>query len=232
MPTTPTTPTVPEIRGAVFLDRDGTLNHEVGPIRSAARLRLLEGAGRAVRRLNRAGRPVVVLTNQAMVARGDCSENELEAIHRRLRWLLREEGARLDGLYCCLHHPDWEAPGVRSARRSPCGCRKPATGLAERAAAELALDLGDAWMIGDSTGDLKMARDLGIRSVLVRTGHGGRDGKWPVRPDFTFDDLEEAVDSILDVHDPLARRRPRGTARPDSWKPLRPGASGLPGWRP
>lgn len=183
---------------AVFLDRDGTLNVDVGHVRSVDQLALIEGVGLAVRRLNREGLLAVVVTNQPVIARGDCTEAGLRQIHDKLETLLGMEGAYLDGLYYCPHHPDRGFPGERVELKGPCKCRKPGTALLEKAAAELAVRLDGSWLIGDRTADIKAARDAGLRAVLVRSGHAGQDRKWPVRPDYEFFDLADAVDFIID----------------------------------
>lgn len=193
-------------RAAVFLDRDGTLNVEVGYVRSVDQLELIEGAGEAVRRLNQAGLLAVVITNQSVIARGDCTETELDRIQDKLKALLGEEHALLDGLYHCPHHPDGGVAGERSDLKIQCDCRKPGTAMIERAASDLCIDLEKSWMIGDTTTDLQTARNAGIRSVLVRTGHAGQDRRWPVRADFEFFDLNEAVEFIAEVHGPLLQQ--------------------------
>lgn len=198
---------------AVFLDRDGTLNEEVNRVRALDQLRLLEGAGEAVRRLNRAGLLAVVVTNQPVVARGDCTEQELARIHAKLETLLGESGAYLDGLYHCPHHPDRGFPGERPELKIRCACRKPGTALLERASRELGIRVAGSWMVGDTSVDVQTARNAGLRAVLVRTGHGGTDRRHPVRPDYEFYDLAEAVDFVLDRHPALlelARERAGG----------------------
>jgi D,D-heptose 1,7-bisphosphate phosphatase len=181
---------------AVFLDRDGTLNVDKG-VRSAADVELFAGVGAALRRLRAAGYCLVVLTNQPMIARGEISMEDLARVHRRLEWELRKEGAYLDGIYVCPHHPERGHACERAELKLECACRKPATGLAERACAELKLDMGRSWMIGDQTRDIEMARRAGLRSVLLRTGLGGGDGKFAATPDFVADDLAAAAEVIL-----------------------------------
>ena len=193
---------------AVFLDRDGTLNVEVNRVDSADQLELIAGAGAAVRRLNRAGLLAVAVTNQPVVARGDCTEAELEHIHNKLETLLGKEGAYLDGLYHCPHHPDSGFPGERTELKIQCDCRKPGTAMLERAASDLLIHMESSWMVGDTSIDLQTAHNAGIRSVLVRTGQAGRDRRWPVRPDFEFFDLNDAVEFICEVH-PLRLREAR-----------------------
>jgi D-glycero-D-manno-heptose 1,7-bisphosphate phosphatase len=155
-------------RPAVFLDRDGTVLRERDYLTSAHEMRLLPGAGAAIRRLNEAGFAVVVITNQSGIARGLLSERDLDHMHQVLRRRLARSGAQLDGIYYCPHHP--EAPLRRYRRR--CGCRKPAPGLLRRAARELNLDLPRSFAIGDSPRDLEAGRRAGCRAILVRTGYG------------------------------------------------------------
>jgi len=188
---------------AVFLDRDGTLNVEVDRVSQVDQLVLLPEAGAAVRRLNESGQLAVVVTNQPVVARGDCTEAELEAIHNKLETLLGAEGAYLDGLYACPHHPDRGFPGERSELKIACECRKPGIAMIERASHELGICLERSWLVGDTTTDLQTAQNAGLRSVLVRTGHAGRDGRWPVHPDYEFFDLSEAVEFICNGYSGL-----------------------------
>jgi D,D-heptose 1,7-bisphosphate phosphatase len=186
-------------RPAVFLDRDGTLNVEANGLSSPAQLELIPGAAAAVRSLNRAGFLAVVVTNQAMVARGDCSEDDLEQIHDKLESLLGEQGAYLDAIYYCPHHPDRGVAGERPELKIECNCRKPGTGMIERAASDFSIRMEDSWMIGDTTVDLQTAQNAGIRSILVRTGYAGRDGRWPARPDFEFADIRAAVEFVTET---------------------------------
>ena len=185
-------------RPAVFIDRDGTLTDEVGYVNHPARLRLLPRSAEAVRRLNAAGVAAVVATNQAGLARGYFSKDVLEAVHERLVDLLAREGARLDGLYVCPHHPTEGEPPFRA----DCDCRKPRPGLLLRAAADLDLDLGASVVVGDKPSDLAVARPVGARGVLVLTGYGL--GEWEyrrehfsVQPHHVAGDLLDAVEWAL-----------------------------------
>lgn len=188
---------------AVFLDRDGTLNVEVNRVSRVEQLKLIEGAGRAVRRFNRAGFLTIGVTNQAVIARGDCDETELRHIHDKLETLLGRERGFLDAIYHCPHHPDAGFSGERVELKIRCDCRKPGTEMIERAVSDLFVDLKNSWMIGDTTTDLQTAINAGLRSILLGTGHGGRDGRWPVRPDYEFADLEEASAFVTELHAPL-----------------------------
>ena len=186
-------------RPAVFLDRDGTINEQMGYVNHLSRFQLLPGVARAIRGLNEAGLPVVVVTNQSGLARGYFPESLLEAVHAELHRLLAREGAHLDGLYVCPHHPE-----AREERfRLDCDCRKPRTGLLERAAAELGLDLGRSYMVGDRWSDLRCGAAVGATTVLVLTGYGRGDAAYvgpgqTVQPDHVAEDLEAAARWILD----------------------------------
>lgn len=185
-------------RPAVFIDRDGTLTEEVGYVNHPKRLRLLPRSAEAIRRLNGAGIAAVVVTNQAGVARGYFSEEVLAAVNAALVAQLKEEGAHLDGIYVCLHHPTEGAAPYRTV----CECRKPKPGLLLRAAADHGLDLSRSTLVGDKASDLVAARAVGARSVLVLTGYGR--GEWeyrrtsfPVAPDRVAEDLLDAVEWVI-----------------------------------
>ena len=182
---------------AVFLDRDGTLNLENGFLRSVEDFELVAGAGAALRTLRQAGFRLVVLTNQPVIARGEASEADVAAIHRRLEWELGLAGAYLDAIYVCPHHPDRGFAGERSELKITCDCRKPATGLLRRACEDLHIDVAHSWMIGDQSRDIEMARRAGLRSVLVRTGLAGNDGKFAVEPDHVACDISTAAEYIV-----------------------------------
>jgi histidinol-phosphate phosphatase family protein len=190
----------------VFLDRDGVLNELRDYVRSPEALTVLPGAGRAVRRLNDAGLRAVLVTNQPVIARGECSFEDLRRIHNKLETVLAQDGAFLDRIYFCPHHPHGGFPGERPELKLACDCRKPATGLLEQARRDLNVDLAHSWFIGDSTADLACARAFGLRSILLDTGEGGRDGKYPCAPDFTAADLGAAVDFVLEGYSAIAAR--------------------------
>jgi histidinol-phosphate phosphatase family protein len=182
---------------AVFLDRDGTLVKEIGGLVSPDQLELLPGAAAAIRELNHRGFRTVMISNQPVVAKGCCSEADVEEIHRKLQTLLGREHAFLDRLYYCPHHPERGFAGERLDLKVDCECRKPKPGMVRQAARDLNLDLQASWLIGDSTTDIETARNAGLKSILVRTGHAGRDGKFPSQPDFAAENLLDAVRSIL-----------------------------------
>jgi histidinol-phosphate phosphatase family protein len=178
---------------AVFLDRDGTLIVDRDGLRRAEDLELLPGAAEAVALFNLHGWRAVVVTNQPVVAKGCCSEAELQRIHNRLETELGDAHAFLDRIYFCPHHPEKGFPGERPDLKIVCTCRKPGTAMIERAVTELNVDLSRSWLIGDTTTDVQTARNAGLRSILVGTGAAGRDGKHPVRPDRTCPDLAAAA---------------------------------------
>jgi D-glycero-D-manno-heptose 1,7-bisphosphate phosphatase len=157
-----------DLKPAVFLDRDGVVIEDSHYLGDRDRVRLLPGAAEAVAELNRAGRPVVVVTNQSGVARGLFSEADVHAVHAHLAELLLESGAKIDAFHFCPHHPEADV----AAFRVECECRKPKPGMLLRAAAELGLDLAASWLVGDRVTDLEAGAAVGCRTVLVRTGYG------------------------------------------------------------
>ncbi len=183
----------------VFIDRDGTLNKEVNHLKSADQLELYAGVEDALRRLNQSDYRACVITNQPVVARGECRIEELRNIHNKLETLLGLEGAFLDRIYVCPHHPDKGFAGEVAALKINCLCRKPATGMLERARHELNTDFSQSWMIGDTTTDIETAHRAGVRSILVETGYAGLDHKYPRAADFTFPNFSKAVEFIVDI---------------------------------
>jgi D-glycero-D-manno-heptose 1,7-bisphosphate phosphatase len=175
-------------RGVVFLDRDGTINEEIGYVLRPEELRLIPGAGAAIRELRELGLTIVVVTNQAPIARGWITEDDLAAIHERLRQLLAAEGAEVDAIEHCPHERD-----------AGCACRKPGTEMAERAAERLGLDPATGFVVGDHAGDMRMGRAIGARTLLVTTGHGAQELE-DARPfaDHVVADLREAAQVIRD----------------------------------
>jgi len=186
-------------RPAIFLDRDGTINEEAGYINHVDRLRLLPRSAEAIRRINASEFLSVVVTNQAGVARGYFREPLVRRVHERLQELLGEQGARLDGIYYCPHHPSAGEPPYRQ----DCQCRKPRPGLVQAAAVDLGIDISRSYMVGDKHSDVQFAHALGMPGILVRTGYGAGEieqwsGAWAQWPDHVADDLLGAVEWILD----------------------------------
>lgn len=152
---------------AIFLDRDGTLNHYVGFLRNIDEFELLPGAAEAVALINASGYLAVVITNQPVIARGEVSEEALRQIHNKMETLLGLEGAYLDGIYVCPHHPEHGFAGERPELKIVCECRKPKPGLLLQAASDLNIDLASSWMIGDSESDLLAGRAAGCKVALL-----------------------------------------------------------------
>ncbi len=173
-------------REAVFLDRDGTLIEEVHYLADPEQVRLIPGAADAVRKLNDAGVLVIVVTNQAGVARGYFPESRVSAVHERLSRLLGECGAKVDAYYHCPHHPT----EGRGEYRIECACRKPKPGMLLAAARDFDIELARSWMIGDKPCDAGAGAAAGCRTLLVRTGHGAK------LPDAVAD-VGEAVSIVL-----------------------------------
>ncbi len=194
------------LRSAVFLDRDGTLIKEVNHLASPDQVELLPGASAAVRCLNRAGTLAVVVTNQPVIARGDITFEGLTSIHARFESRLGAEGAFVDGLYFCPHHPDRGFSGEVPELKGPCICRKPEPGLIDQACRHLNIDRRNSWMIGDATSDIEAGRRAGIRTILLLTGYAGSDAKHTVKPDYTCFDLSDAVKWVLHGHADMSRR--------------------------
>jgi D-glycero-D-manno-heptose 1,7-bisphosphate phosphatase len=167
---------------AVFLDRDGTLIEEVGYLDRVDRVELYPWSIDAVRLLNRAGLRVIVVTNQSGIARGFFTEAIVDDVHAHISALLAEGGAYVDAYYYCPHHPQ----GHRAGYTHVCDCRKPARGLVDRAARELAVDPQRSFVVGDRWLDVRLARTVGARGVLVRTGYGRAEEAKPV-PDVAAD---------------------------------------------
>jgi D-glycero-D-manno-heptose 1,7-bisphosphate phosphatase len=185
-------------RPAIFLDRDGTLSHEVGYVNHPSRFRLYPWSVAAVRAVNAAGWLAVVVTNQAGVARGYFPESVVDEVSARLRAAMEEGGARLDGLYVCLHHPTVGEPPYRR----DCDCRKPRPGMLRRAERELGADLARSWVIGDRHSDMQLAWSVGAKGALVRTGYGLGESTylapgWKRMPDLVAENTLFAVERIL-----------------------------------
>jgi D-glycero-D-manno-heptose 1,7-bisphosphate phosphatase len=183
-------------QSAVFLDRDGTLIEEVGYLDRPERVALFPWSVDAIRALNRAGVRVVIVSNQSGVARGFFSEATVDAVHQRIQELLVAGGATIDAYYYCPHHPD----GKVAAYTRPCDCRKPARGLVDRAMREFDVNPGRSFAVGDRWLDVALARTVGARGVLVRTGYGlSEEAKPPegLKADLIADNLMGAVSWIL-----------------------------------
>jgi len=185
------------LKGIVFLDRDGTLIEEAGYLRDPAGVRILPGAGEALRRMAAGGYLLAVVSNQAGVARGIFSLQEMEAVHRAFLSAFREERVSFDAVEYCPHHPEGTSPEYGAA----CGCRKPGTGMAEAILRRLGVpDSCPRWVVGDKMSDILFGIRLGARTVLVGTGYGAeerREGERSgVSPDVFVPGMREAAGYI------------------------------------
>lgn len=152
---------------AVFLDRDGTINKYVGFLRDIDEFELLDGASDAIKRINASGYLAIVVTNQPVIARGEVSFEELERIHNKMETLLGKEGAYLDAIYFCPHHPHKGYEGERPELKFDCNCRKPKPGMLLKAAQDFNIDLAQSWMIGDGENDIRAGQNAGCRTALI-----------------------------------------------------------------
>lgn len=177
---------------AVFLDRDGTINKEVDNLSRLRDLRILPGAASAVKKLNKLGFLVVVITNQPVISRGWITERELDAIHAVLIRRLGRHGAKLNAIYYCPHHPKAQVKKYRIL----CKCRKPNIGLIIKAVKKFGINLKKSFMVGDTTRDILAGKKAKMKTILVKTGYAGKDGKYDVKPDFTAKDLNEVAKII------------------------------------
>jgi D-glycero-D-manno-heptose 1,7-bisphosphate phosphatase len=184
---------------AAFLDRDGTIIEDPGYLRDPEMIQFIPGAVDALRALQAAGYRLVLVTNQAGVARGLLTEEDVRRVNDRLTVLLAGAGVRLDGIYYCPHHPEYGPPEYRRE----CDCRKPKPGMIQRAVRDLGLDPSRSVIIGDHVTDAQMAESFpGMVGIMLRTGHGA--DQWQkiqagalARPPHVMDDLAAAVEWLL-----------------------------------
>ncbi len=174
---------------AIFLDRDGTVNRYVGFLRHIDEFELIPGVSEAVKRINESGYLAILVTNQPVIARGEVTFEELEEIHKKMETLLGLEGAYLDAVYYCPHHPHSGYEGEVKELKIDCACRKPKPGMLLQAAEEYHIDLASSYMIGDGEGDIGAGRAAGCRTILLGEGGYGQD--------MTAETLSDAVDMIL-----------------------------------
>lgn len=179
----------------VFLDRDGVINEEVHLLHKLSQLKLIPCVVEAIKKLNQQKIPVIVITNQTVVARGLCSENKVQTIHKRLGKLLKEQGAYLDAIYYCPHSSRADV----NKYRLDCINRKPKPGLFQEAARKFKLDLKQSFSVGDQARDILAGQRAGVGiNILVRTGHAGKDTLFRAKADYIVDDLDRAVKLILE----------------------------------
>lgn len=160
---------------AVFLDRDGTINKYVGFLTKPEQFELIEGAAEAIRKINKSGYLTIVVTNQPVIARGDCTWEELKLIHDKMETELGKEGAFVDAIYVCPHHPDKGFEGERPEYKFDCNCRKPKPGLLLQAAKDFNIDLSQSIMIGDSDRDVKAGEAAGCKTIIKVEMNQGKE---------------------------------------------------------
>ncbi len=187
------------VQRCIFLDRDGTINIHKGLISTEEDFELEPSAAEAVRLINESGYLAVVTTNQSVVARGMCDIEDVRRIHRKLAVLLGEQGAYLDDIVFCPHHPDKGYPEENPAYKIKCNCRKPSTGMIEDMVSKYHIDCSHSYIIGDSTIDIQTGINAGLHTVLVHTGVAGKDGKYDVKAEMEAEDILEAVKRINDI---------------------------------
>lgn len=174
---------------AVFLDRDGVIVREVDRLHRLDQLRILPGAANAIRELNRLGYLAIVITNQAVVARGWITEAEVDEIHAVMIKRLGRRGAKIDAVYYCPHHPNANLKKYRLV----CRCRKPNPGMILDALKKFKINPKGSFMVGDKTSDILAGKRAGLKTIMVSTGYGGKDGLLKAKPDFVVRDLGYVV---------------------------------------
>jgi D,D-heptose 1,7-bisphosphate phosphatase len=186
---------------AVFLDRDGTINEEVGYLDSIDKLKLFANAADAIRMINESGMKAVVITNQSGIARGYFTEEFVGMVHTRIQKILHERGAYIDAFYYCPHHP---TEGIGAYLQS-CSCRKPEAGMLIAASEDMGIDLVKSYTVGDMSKDIQVAGKVGAKGVLVKTGYGLNTieedvtpgSAEAVRPDYIAEDILDAITWIM-----------------------------------
>lgn len=187
-------------RKAIFLDRDGIINKEVDNLHKIQDFELIDGVSQAVEKINSSEFLTIVVTNQPVIAKGFCSEEHLNEIHKKMETLLGKEGAFIDGLYYCPHHPHKGFVEEIPEMKIECECRKPKPGLIYKAVQDYNIDLAGSYYLGDRYADIKAGQSAGMQTILINTGHAGNDkNKYNIEPDKICDTLNDAVDYILEV---------------------------------
>lgn len=182
---------------AIFMDRDGTLVKDIDLLHEVEGLELFPFSATAIKKINDSGFLTFLITNQPVVARNLCDISMVKEIHNKLETLLGEEGAYLNDIYFCPHHPERGYPEENKEFKIDCDCRKPKIGMIKKAVEEYNIDVESSWLIGDTATDIQTGINAGLNTILIRTGKGGSAKKFEVTPDFVFDNLECAIDYIL-----------------------------------
>ncbi len=178
---------------AAFLDRDGTIIKNEEKTRDFHLARVYSYSPKAIKLLKQAGYKIIIVTNQARIALGYCTEKQIQKINKKMLRELAAKGARIDAIYYCPHHP--KAP-IKKYKKN-CDCRKPKTGMLEKARKRFKIDFSKSFVVGDDNRDIEMGKKSGCKTILVQTGHAGKDGHCKTKPNFTAKNLLEATRIII-----------------------------------
>ena len=182
----------------IFLDRDGTINQYRGLVSKEDDFVLEDHVTQAIGMINHSEWLCALVTNQPVIARGMCSIEDVENIHKKMETLLGKEGVYLDDIEYCPHHPDKGFPEENPLYKISCHCRKPDIGMLEKSAEKYNIDLSQSWMVGDTTIDIQTGKNAGMKTALVKTGVKGEDGKYSVKPDIEGNNLIEVIKQIIE----------------------------------
>jgi mannose-1-phosphate guanylyltransferase/phosphomannomutase len=189
----------------IFLDRDGTINKFRGLLHDIDKFQLETLASEAIRLINSSGYLCIMVTNQSVVARNLCTITELDNIHGKMETLLGNQGAYLDDIYYCPHHPDGGYPEENKAYKIKCHCRKPDTGMIDMAAEKYNIDLSRSFIIGDSLVDIKTGINAGLHTILLTADQHDNKQFLATKPEYIFKNLYDAVNFILNSHQDFVR---------------------------
>ena len=186
---------------AIFLDRDGVINPEIGLITKSEDFSFLPKVSESIKMINSSNFLAIIITNQPSVAKGFCEISDIEDIHRKMETILGQEGAKIDKIYFCPCHPEKGHPGENAKYKRECSWRKPGIGMFLEASKQFNIDLASSFMIGDSSTDMLAANRAKVSAVLLETGYAGNDGKFIFNTDFRFKNLYDSVKYILSKYD-------------------------------
>lgn len=181
----------------IFLDRDGTINVYKGLLYRSEDLILYPNSAKAIRMINESDYLCIVVSNQPVVARNLCTIEEVWNINKKMEILLKKQGAYLDDIFICPHHPDKGYPEENPDYKIDCDCRKPKIGMILEAQKKYDIDLSQSYIVGDTTIDIQTGKNAGLKTILVKTGLGGTDSKYKIEPDFVAEDLFDAIKIVL-----------------------------------
>jgi D,D-heptose 1,7-bisphosphate phosphatase len=189
----------------IYLDRDGTLIKNVDHLKSIAEIEIFDETFSAIKKINDKGDRAVVITNQPVISRGDLTEKGLKDIHDYIEWQLGKKNVFIDEIYYCPHHPDKGFNGEVPELKFDCDCRKPKVGMLKDSLKKFNTDINNSWLIGDTTTDIKTAKNFSLKNILLRTGFAGNDFKYHVDPEFIMNNVGEAVDFIYNGYENLIK---------------------------